>query len=112
MIVARAAAAELLDGVGDPQMERGFAMVATLCVHRAATDSELVMCPVGKSAHLAGPGVRELWRTELFPPAPPSLQRCEKGVWAVWRGIKVPGDCGECPPCQARTLIEMGNRDG
>jgi hypothetical protein len=34
---ARRAVTELMAGVGDPHVERGFRMLATLCVHRLPT---------------------------------------------------------------------------
>lgn len=105
-LLARRGIVELLDGVGDPDMERGFAMVMTMCAHRAVTDDELAGLPPGKSVHLAGAGVRELWRTPLFPAPGLSLQRCERAVFTTWHGIKVPGDCGECPPCLVRAELE------
>lgn len=105
--IARRLALELLDGVGDPSMERHFAMVMTFCVHRAVSDEELAAyCSTGRTSHLAGPPVKELYRTEAFPALPLTAQRCERGKWAYLHAgnqrLRVPGDCGECPPCLAR----------
>lgn len=102
MILARRGIAELLDGVGDPDMERGFAMVATLCAHRGVSDEEMVGLPEGRAVHLAGAGVKEMWRTPLFPQPGLTLQRCEQGIWIRRGNVRLPGECGECPPCIAR----------
>jgi hypothetical protein len=98
-----------LSGVGDAERMRAFAMVSTYCVHKAVSDDELATCDAlstGRTSHLAGPAAVELWRTPAFPALPLTAQRCERGVWdhVYHKGqrIKLPGDCGECPPCLAR----------
>lgn len=107
---ARQAAKELLSGVGDPFVERGFRMLATLCVHRVVTDAELTACPTKRARFLAGPPVEELWRTESFPELPLTAKRCLNCVWQTVRiadkSVKIPGDCGDCPPCLARREFE------
>lgn len=103
---ARALIRDLLDGVGDPLVERGFFMLVTLCAHRAVNDDELAVCPDIKPVNLAGPAVSELYRTPAFPVLPLTIQRCERALFTTWKGIKVPGDCGECPPCRARAEID------
>lgn len=100
----------LLDGRGQPDMERRFAMCMTLCVHRTVNDDELAVCPAGRASHLAGPAVEELWVAPGWPELPLTAQRCERGVWATVQvggeRVKLPGDCDECPPCLARRAWE------
>ena len=104
---AKALAHDLLHGVGNPDIERGFAMVATLCVHRAVTDSELAHCPDITPSNLAGPAAAgTLWQTDAFPPLPLSAQRCENNTWVTHLGVRLPGDCTTCPPCLARQQLE------
>lgn len=105
--VARRIVDQLLDGCGDPAVERGFAMVMTMCAHRAVSDAELTAIPAAGDVFvtLAGGGVRTLWQTDDYPHSA-SLDRCERGVWWTKDGIRVPGDCGECPPCLARAMYE------
>lgn len=99
-------ARNLLCGVGDPDVERRFAMVMTLCVHRAVSDDELAVCGTDRAVHLAGPAVEEISRTPGYPPLPLTAQRCERGTWAFLQTphgrLRIPGDCADCAPCLAR----------
>jgi hypothetical protein len=97
---------QVLSDVGNPDMERGFLMCSTLCVHRAVTPLESSSLPPGPG-YLAGPpGVRVVWEGEKCPPISLSFTPCDKRTFMVMGQLKLPVDnCGACPSCLARTEI-------
>ena len=104
--MAKAVSHEVLDGIGDVTAERGFLMCATLCVHRAVTDTEANELPTGPG-YLAGPpGVRVAWETEQCPPISLSFQPCDNRRFQKVGPLTLPVDnCGKCPSCLARTKL-------
>lgn len=97
----------MVDGVGNTARERLFRMNVTLCLHRAATDSEVraqgswfLEAP---GCGLAGGPVEVLKETE---PGDPSTRPCQNpNRYPIERGHPfgwIPVDCGVCDPCLAR----------
>jgi hypothetical protein len=99
-------------GVGDQELERGFRMCATLCVHRALTDAEIAAMPDdcrAPAVDLAGGPVEVLWRTPGVKDAL-STQPCTAPTRVQLPGsdnpeLWIPNDCGECPSCAARAAL-------
>ena len=97
-----------LGELGEPTMERGFLMCATLCFHRGASDEEIAALPHGPGG-LAGPPFDQvIYETEQCPPAGVSFTPCDKRTYRPLgrNGLRLPVDeCGECESCQARNKI-------
>lgn len=99
-----------LEGVGDPECERAFAMNVTFCIHRALTPDEESRLPSDWEATpggLAGGPLRVLWSRGI--PHRPAAMPCEspgqKIIAPDRPDLWVPTDCGHCPPCVARAEI-------
>lgn len=97
---------------GNPDRERHFRMPATYCIHRAATDEEVAQLPPWfceqPALDLAGGPLEILWESEE---GNPSTRPCHSPVQREIRGntsplLFVPADCGACPPCRARRVID------
>jgi len=100
----------VLNGVGDPDQERLFRMNVTLCVHRAASKSEMKRLPPAfteaEPIDIAGGPVEVLWENV---PGDPSTKPCERPRKhmldyrqpEVW----IPIDCQRCTPCIARATL-------
>jgi len=108
-----------LAGVGDPTRWRLFRMQVTYCLHRAVSDHELELLPEEwksmKGSALAGGPVEILDSSGCANRA--SVEPCDNprriplseltGVPShteAW----FPEDCGICPSCRDRKLIEEG----
>lgn len=103
----------VLDGRGDPLLQRSFRMNITLCRHRVLSAEEQALLPcdfkTAKAQDMAGGPVATLWHTPLMPNGP-SVQPCvqphrlqiltldDPRLW-------IPQDCGHCDPCLARAAI-------
>jgi len=100
----------VLDGVGDPERERSFSMCLTHCRHRAVSDNELARLPdafrCGVARSLAGGPLVVHWTKGITPTL--SAEPCEnlKLVRHPTFGALLPQDCGACPPCRAREIVE------
>lgn len=92
----------LLDGVGDPERERGFRMNLTLCIHRATTPDEAARLPPFTPSHLAGGPVEVVYETE---PGKLSTRPCSDPGREVFGGTWLPVDCGRCATCLARAGV-------
>lgn len=95
--------------VGDTSRERLFRMNITYCLHRAATDAEVL----GQDEHfrceaptgLAGGPIEILSETEpgaasTRPCIAPTKHHIDRDP-LLW----VPIDCGACEPCRARARV-------
>jgi hypothetical protein len=101
----------VLGGVGDSSQQRSFRMNVTLCRHRALTAEEVAGLPAYFHADppidLAGGPVEILWenvpgRASTQPCLSPEHRTMDPYRLDLW----IPGDCGECAPCEARAEIE------
>lgn len=101
-----------LHGVGDLDRQRMFRMPVTFCLHRALTNEEVEQLPVSwheaPATHLAGGSVEILWETEsgtesTKPCDRPGRRQADPLRPEIYMLI----DCGECPPCVARSAIEI-----
>jgi hypothetical protein len=101
-----------LSGVGDMDRERLFRMNITLCLHRALTANEKAGLPAGwqnAPGGLAG-GPVEILRSRGIPDdlesAKPCLSPGQRVQFLTRPDLWIPQDCGNCPPCVARAVIE------
>jgi hypothetical protein len=108
---------ELADGIGDESRQRLFRMNVTMCLHRAASSSEVAGLPesfnTSPAIRLAGGPVEVLWETV---PGKPSTKPCEHPTRAVVVADRpdlwVPVDCERCEPCRARAEVASYIRPG
>lgn len=100
----------LLGPAGNPARERLFRMNVTMCLHRALTVAEVQALPayfhVGEPVDLAGGPIEVLRETEegwetTKPCHNPIRQALDPRDPLLW----IPVDCGDCPPCQARSAL-------
>lgn len=99
----------LLDGLGDPEVERSFRMCLTLCRHRRVRPDELAGLPQSfhraRARFLAGGPVEILWSRGCTTPV--SCRPCENPRWVPLDfGLSIPKDCGKCLPCARRIELE------
>lgn len=100
----------MLAGVGDPERERSFSMCLTHCRHRAITDDELARLPAefrcGAPRSLAGGPLVVHWTRGIDHVL--SADPCDHVVLVPHPtlGVPLPSDCGACPPCRARQIVE------
>lgn len=104
-----------LAGVGNVQRERLFRLQITLSLQRALTDQEIAVLPEwfheAPALDIFGGPVAILRETEA---GVPSTWPCERPQHLPFPGVKdrdiwMPGDCGTCPSCQARSARENSN---
>jgi len=99
-----------LGPAGNPARERVFRMQVTLCLHRAASADEVaaLACTFDASnaIDIAGGPVEILEETEAGSPSTrPCLDMGRHHFDRGDRDLWVPVDCGACPPCRARRLV-------
>jgi hypothetical protein len=96
----------LLEGVGNPLMERQFRMCITMCRHRALSTRENEDLPQWwkdtPSIDLAGGPIEVLWHKGI--PETLSTQPCRNPIKEPLStpGTYLPLDCGKCDSCLAR----------
>jgi hypothetical protein len=102
----------VLEGVGDPSLERGFRMCTTLCFHRGLTDVEIAELPPGPGGLAGPPGLDVVWETPDVPPVSLSFTACAHRRFERVRGathtLKLPvDDCTDptCLSCRARDRV-------
>lgn len=110
----RARADQILDvvlrDVGDDTRERSFSMCLTHCRHRAVSDAELARLPeswaCSRPRSLAGGPLVVHWTRGVTPTL--SADPCDRVTLAPHPkfGAMMPVECGFCPPCKARAIVE------
>lgn len=104
----------LLEGVGDPGIERAFRMNVTRCRHRRLRPDEEERLPAywheTPPMDLAGGPVESLWARGYEPR--PSIMPCHNPHRILFDVLRqdlwVPTDCGECEPCRDRIRVRAG----
>ena len=104
----------LLEGLGNPEMQRAFRMNVTLCRHRALRPSEEAKLHPDWHAtlpmDLAGGPIESLWhrgydlRPSIYPCHDPEKMLIDRTRPDLW----VPVDCGECQTCLDRQRARAG----
>lgn len=102
----------VLGDVGDPLVERVFRMNVTLCIHRLCTPTEAAAAGrlwAGKEMRdLAGQPIEII--EERGCESGPSCQPCNNprrlAIIPSRPDLWVPQDCGACPSCEARSILE------
>lgn len=102
---------QALEGVGDPEHERGFRMCSTTCIHRKLDSIEMAGLPSSwddtPPDSLAGGPLEVLWEKGIRSPA--STRPCSNPkrlpISAAQPKLYLPGDCGRCPSCLARVQM-------
>jgi hypothetical protein len=101
---------------GNPARERLFRMNVTLCLHRALRTDELEQLPdwfwTAAPVDLAGGPVEILSETEPgLPTTKPCVRPTHRSLWPGDPWLWFPEDCGHCPPCRARVLLQAERDD-
>lgn len=109
---AKRVAEKVLKGAGDPRHERAFRMCITYCLHRALSPAEVSLLDPEKLVRrgwLAG-GPIEVYYSRGLAAQQVSAEPCHNHGRQLIPGLPsrlyLPVDCGKCPPCVARKVIE------
>jgi hypothetical protein len=105
---------EVLDGVGNPAMERLFRMNVVLCMHRAATDAEIAGLPPSWHEDLGGLAgipvevISAKGCTALESAMPCHNPQNRFTPHPSRPDLWIPLGCDTCPPCVMRA--ELGRK--